>query len=54
MKNDKVHLQSDREHRPTNTERRGPEGMAMYRQTLWQSSTDESYTDGYVDYTHEL
>lgn len=54
MKNDNIRIQN---HNIKSTERhssRGPEWMASSEFRLQESFTDETYCDGYIDYTHEL
>lgn len=54
MTNDSIRIQSNRGDRPTDSKLLGFRGMDSNRQALWQEPTNESYSDGFVDYTHEL
>ena len=48
-----IRIQSNTLHRLGDSTERGPIGMAGC-QLHWHMPVDESYTDGHIDYTHEL
>ena len=54
MKNDSLRIQSHNIKYTGGHSSRGPEWMASSELRLQESLTDETYTDGYIDYTHEL
>ena len=52
--NDKVRVQSDRDEQHSSTSGRGPGRMDGCFVRLQESTTDETYTDGFIDYVHEI
>ena len=54
MKNDTIRVQSNTFEYPTGSSGRGPERLDGSFLRLQVSLTDETYSDGYIDYVHEL
>ena len=54
MKNDTIRIQDTTIESTRGTSSRGPERMDGCKLRLQSSSTDETYSDGFVDYTHEI
>ena len=54
MKNDPIRIQSDTFQSCGGTEQRRKEWMDGSILRLQSCLTDETYSDGYVDYTHEI
>lgn len=54
MKNDTLRIQGYQQQYSRGLKQGGPEWMDGSELRLQQSTLDETYTDGYVDYTHEI
>ena len=54
MKNDPIRIQSTEHECSFSDSGRGPQWMDGSQLRLQTSTTDETYSDGYVDYVHEI
>lgn len=54
MENDTIRVQSNTFEYLRGSSGRGPEWLASSELRLQVSTTDETYSDGYIDYVHEL
>lgn len=54
MKNDTIRVQSNTFEYTTRSSGRGQERMDGSFIRPQESSTDETYSDGYIDYVHEI
>ena len=54
MKNDTIRVHANQGQLPTKPEYNGSGRLAVSQLPSWSSYSDETYDDGYIDYTHEL